>query len=412
MNAIEINNLEFGYGDSLILKNITFNVREGEFLSIIGPNGSGKSTLLKTLNRLTQIKNGSILIDNINIEEYKSKDLAKKIALVPQDTTMDYEFTVEDVVAMGRHPYKGRFERENQEDKDIVYEAMEMTNTLKLKDRLITEISGGERQRVFIAKALSQKTNIIFLDEPTSHLDINHQMDVLNLLKKLNKDRNLTIVLVIHDINMAARYSDEIILLNHGIIQGKGSPDEVITADNLEAAYNINVIVEKSKYTNTPYLIPIEVRPRLDKNEIKKVHIISGGGSGEEVINKLYYQGHKLSLGVLNVGDSDWNLARTLRLKVIEEVPFNGISEKSYTKNIEKIKDSDIIVITMVPIGPGNLLNLMAGLEALRMGKTVYMVGRNEYEEYDYTSGQATSVLNQMKTLGLRLVEELDDLII
>ncbi len=410
MNAIEINNLEFGYGDSLILKDISFNVKKGEFLSIIGPNGSGKSTLLKTLNRLTHIKNGSILIDDKDIEEYKTKDLAKKVALVPQDTTLDYEFSVEDVVTMGRHPYKGRFEKEDQEDKAIVYEAMEMTNTFKLKDRLITEISGGERQRVFIAKALAQKTQIIFLDEPTSHLDINHQMDVLNLLKKLNKEKNITIILVIHDINLAARYSDEIILLNHGVIQGKGTPEEVITSENVELAYNLNVIIEKSKYTDTPYLIPLEVRPRLDKNEIKKVHIISGGGTGQQVINKLYYEGHKLSLGVLNIGDSDWNISKSLRLNIVEETPFNGITEKAYLKNIEKIKDSDIIIITRVPIGSGNLLNLKAGLEALKMGKIVYMVGKKEYEVFDYTLGQATVVLDEMKTLGLREVEDLENL--
>lgn len=410
MNAIEINNLEFGYGDSLILKDISFNVKKGEFLSIIGPNGSGKSTLLKTLNRLTHIKNGSILIDDKDIEEYKTKDLAKKVALVPQDTTLDYEFSVEDVVTMGRHPYKGRFEKEDQEDKAIVYEAMEMTNTFTLKDRLITEISGGERQRVFIAKALAQKTQIIFLDEPTSHLDINHQMDVLNLLKKLNKEKNITIILVIHDINLAARYSDEIILLNHGIIQGKGTPEEVITSENVELAYNLNVIIEKSKYTDTPYLIPLEVRPRLDKNEIKKIHIISGGGTGQQVINKLYYDGHKLSLGVLNIGDSDWNISKALKLNVVEETPFNGITEKAYLKNIEKIKDSDIIIITRVPIGSGNLLNLKAGLEALKMGKIVYMVGKKEYEVFDYTLGQATVVLDEMKTLGLREVEDLENL--
>lgn len=411
MNAIEINNLEFGYENSLILKGITFEVKYGEFLSIIGPNGSGKSTLLKTLNRLYTIKNGSIQIEGKDINEYKSRDLAKKIALVPQDTTLDYDFSVEDVVMMGRHPYKGRFEKEDKDDMGIVYEAMEMTNTLQLKDRLITEISGGERQRVFIAKALAQNTSIIFLDEPTSHLDINHQMDILNLLKFLNKERGITIVLVIHDINMAARYSDEIILLNHGKIQGKGNPDIVITNENIERAYNLKVVIEKSKYTNTPYLVPLEIKPRVDLESVKKIHIISGGGSGQEVINKLYYEGHKLSLGVLNVGDSDWSLGKSLRLSIIEEAPFTGISEKAYTKNIEKIKKADIIVITKVPIGTGNILNFKAGFEALKLGKKVYLVGKDEYDIFDYTNGQGTKLLNDMKELGLEYVEELESLI-
>lgn len=410
MHAFEINNLEFGYGEALILKGISFNVRQGEFISIIGPNGSGKSTLLKTLNRLYSIKSGSIQIDGKDIQSYKNRDMAKKVALVPQDTTLEYDFTVEEVVLMGRHPYKGRFEKEDDEDYNIIYEAMEMTNTLKLKDRLITEISGGERQRVFIAKALAQKPSIILLDEPTSHLDINHQMDILNLLKTLN-ERGTTIILVIHDINMAARYSHEILLLNNGEIQGKGTPEEVITIENIETAYNLNVAIEKNKYTNSTYLTPIEIRKRIDGSALKKIHIICGGGTGQEVINKLYYEGFKLSLGVLNVGDSDWSLGKSLRIDVIEEAPFNGISDKSYNKNLNQVQNADIIVITKVPIGKGNLKNYIAGLEALKLNKKVYFVGKDEYESFDYTNGQGTKLLEEMKELGLVIIEDIDNLL-
>ena len=410
MHAFEINNLEFGYGEALILKGISFNVRQGEFISIIGPNGSGKSTLLKTLNRLYSLKSGSIQIDGKDIQSYKNRDMAKKVALVPQDTTLEYDFTVEEVVLMGRHPYKGRFEKEDDEDYNIIYEAMEMTNTLKLKDRLITEISGGERQRVFIAKALAQKPSIILLDEPTSHLDINHQMDILNLLKILN-ERGTTIILVIHDINMAARYSHEILLLNNGEIQGKGTPEEVITMENIERAYNLNVAIEKNKYTNSTYLTPIEIRKRIDDQALKKIHIICGGGTGQEVINKLYYEGFKLSLGVLNVGDSDWSLGKSLRLEVIEEAPFNGISDKSYNKNLSQIQNADIIVITKVPIGKGNLRNYIAGLEALKLNKKVYFVGKDEYTSFDYTNGQGIKLLEEMKELGLVIIEDIDNLL-
>jgi len=264
MNALEINDIKFGYGDSLVLKGVSFNVEKGEFLSIIGPNGSGKSTLLKTLNHLYIAKSGSIFIEGKDIDSLKKKDMAMKVALVPQDTSMDYDFTVEEVVLMGRHPYKGRFQKEDEEDYKIVYEAMEVTNTLTLKDRLITEISGGERQRVFIAKALAQNPSIILLDEPTSHLDINHQMDILNLLKNLNEVKGTTIVLVIHDINLAARYSHKIILLNKGKIIGDGGPSDVITMENIEQSYNLKVAIDKNKYTNTAYLTPIEIRNKTN----------------------------------------------------------------------------------------------------------------------------------------------------
>lgn len=412
MFAIEINDIEFGYRESLVLKGISFNIKKGEFVSIIGPNGSGKSTLLKTLNNLYVPRNGRILIDGEEIDTYKKKDLAKKIAMVPQDTAIDYDFTVEDIVMMGRNPYKGRFQKDTDEDYKIVYEALEMTNTLYLKDRIITEISGGERQRVVIAKALAQKPSIILLDEPTSHLDINHQMDILNLLKRLNEEKGTTIILVIHDINLASRYSDKMILINHGKIQGIGTPEEVITINNMESTYNMKVAIEKNKYTDAPYLTPIEIRAKQINSKIKSIHIISGGGSGQEVINKLFYEGYKLSLGVLNVGDSDWNHGKSLRIPIIEEEPFNDISDKAFNKNLKIINKSDIIVITNVPIGRGNIKNLQAGLLALETGKKVYYVNSSQYESFDYTDGQGLRLLNEMKLLGLNITQSAEELVV
>lgn len=260
MYSIEVKNLKFSYRESLVLKGLSFNIKKGEFVSIIGPNGSGKSTLLKTLNNLYKPNSGDILIEGKNVEDYSKRDLAKIVGFVPQDTTIDYEFTVEDIIMMGRHPYKGRFQKEDKIDYKIVNDVMEMTNTLKFKDSLITEISGGERQRVIIAKALAQNPSIILLDEPTSHLDINHQIELLNLLRTLNKEKGTTIILVIHDINLAARFSDDIILLNEGEIIGIGNPEDVITAKNIEKAYNLDVAIENNKYTNTVSLTPLKLR--------------------------------------------------------------------------------------------------------------------------------------------------------
>lgn len=254
MYALEVKNLKFGYTEDLTLKDISFKIKKGKFISIIGPNGSGKSTLLKNLNRIYTPNKGKVILESVDINRIKTKELAKKIALVPQNTTIDYEFTVEEIVLMGRHPYKKRFQMEDNNDYEIVKEALELTNTFHLKDRIITEISGGERQRVIIAKALAQNPSIILLDEPTSHLDINHQIEILNLLRKLNKEKGTTIVLVIHDINLASRYSDEVIMLNEGKIVGIGSPEDVITKGNIEFAYNLKVAIEKSKYTDSIYL--------------------------------------------------------------------------------------------------------------------------------------------------------------
>lgn len=410
MYALEIKDLEFGYNEDLVIKGVSFNIEKGKFISIIGPNGSGKSTLLKTINHLYNPTSGSILVDEININNMKKRDLAKKIALVPQDTVVDYDFTVEEIVLMGRHPYKSRFQKEDEGDYKIINESLEKTNTLKLKKRLITEISGGERQRVFIAKALAQKPSIILLDEPTSHLDINHQMDILNLLKKLNKEQGTTIILVIHDINLAARYSDEIILINKGEISDMGKPEDIITSDNIENIYNLKVAIEKNKYTDTTYITPIEIRSEENIKSKINIHVISGGGSGQEVVNKLYMEGYNLSLGVLNVGDTDWSHGKSLMLPIVEEVPFTKIGEEAYLENLGQIKKSDIIVITNIPIGSGNMKNLLAAYEGLKLGKPVYYIKGNK-DNIDYTNGEATKLINKMQSKGLIIVHSLEMLI-
>lgn len=257
MYALEVKNLSFGYGKENILDNISFRIKQGEFISIIGPNGSGKSTLLKLLNNIYKPKSGTILVQGRNIKDYNGKELARSIALVPQNTVIDYGFTVEDIVLMGRYPYIGRFEKEKEEDYQIVDKALKLTNTYNLKKRRINEISGGECQRVIIAKALAQNPDIILLDEPTSHLDINHQMEIVKLLEELNKKQGTTIVLVIHDINLAARYSDRILLLNEGRILAVGEPSIVINEPNIERAYNLEVAIERNPITNSICVIPL-----------------------------------------------------------------------------------------------------------------------------------------------------------
>lgn len=256
MYAIEVENLQFGYKEKII-DDISFKIEEGKFVSLIGPNGSGKSTIIKLLNHLYSPWKGKILIDNEDINNFSKKELARKISLVPQNTIVDFDFTVEDIVLMGRYPHKKRFERYDERDYDIVYEALKATNTFHIKDRYVTEISGGERQRVIIAKALAQETPILLLDEPTSHLDINHQMEVLNLLSRLNEEKKTTIIIAIHDINLALRYSDEIIILDSGKIIDNGKPEKVITEENMMKVYSIKVAIERNKYTNSLSITPI-----------------------------------------------------------------------------------------------------------------------------------------------------------
>ncbi|WP_129595812.1 heme ABC transporter ATP-binding protein [Anaerophilus nitritogenes] len=254
---VKICEISFGYKDIKILDHISFYIPARAFVSIIGPNGSGKSTLLKNISSLLKPESGNIKIGEIDIHKISSKEIAKIIAVVPQETNIEFRFTTEDIVSMGRSPHISRFQSESIKDYKIVREAMELTHTYHLKDRVINELSGGERQRVIIARALAQEPKIILLDEPTSYLDIRHQIEILQLLKKLNQQDGMTVVAVLHDINLAARFSTHMVLLKDGKIIESGSPDQVITIKNLKDAYEMDMVVQKSPYTNTPYVIPL-----------------------------------------------------------------------------------------------------------------------------------------------------------
>ena len=252
---VKVENLKFSYGNKSILKDISLNFDKGKFYSIIGPNGSGKSTLIKNLSKILPPMANSVFIDKIDISTISNKNLSQKISVIPQDIKIEYDFTVFDVVMMGRSPYKKRFEDFNVEDEKIVEKYMKATNTWYLKDKLITELSGGESQRVIAARALTQETDIILLDEPTSHLDIQYQIEFLKIFKNLRM--NKVIIAVLHDLNLAATFSDEIILINKGEIISKGTPWQVINKENIKNVYNLSVEVFENPINKCPYIIPI-----------------------------------------------------------------------------------------------------------------------------------------------------------
>lgn len=254
-NDIVVRNLNFSYEDKEILKDINLNFHKGNFYSIIGPNGSGKSTFIKTISKLLSPEHKSVFVDEQDICSFKNKNLAKIISVIPQNTLIDYDFTVFDIVMMGRSPYKRRFEDFNIEDEKIVEEYMKATNTWELRNKLITELSGGEGQRVIAARTLSQETDIILLDEPTSHLDIQYQIEFLSIFKNLKS--NKVIIAVLHDLNLASMFSDEIILINNGKVEAKGTPWQVINKENIKGVYKLSVEIIENPISNCPHVIPI-----------------------------------------------------------------------------------------------------------------------------------------------------------
>ena len=248
-----------GYGHKEVLKDVKFSIDPKDFIGIIGPNGSGKSTLLRTATKIIKPSKGEIYLERKRLDKISLKELSRSVAVVPQDTITTFPFKVMDMVLMGRIPYiENRLGLESKEDIRIAYESLKSVDAMDLEDRYVDELSGGERQRVIIAKALAQKPKILFLDEPTTHLDIAHQVEIFSLLKKLNAETGLTIVTILHDLNLASEYCDKLILLSEGRIKKQGAPSHVLDYETIEEAYKTCVIVKENPLTSRPHVFLVK----------------------------------------------------------------------------------------------------------------------------------------------------------
>lgn len=249
---LTIQNISAGYGPISVLRNINLEIQAGEFVGLIGPNGSGKSTLLKVISGLLQPTAGQIELEGEIVSRLPRKKLARKLACLPQSITLDAPFTVMEVALMGRTPHIGAFGWESQEDIDLAKTALAMADVEPLADRLITQLSGGERQRAYIAMCLAQEPQLLLLDEPTSHLDIGHQLTILNLFAKLNRQKGTTILAVFHDLNLAAEYCSRLMLMDQGQIIADGQPKDVVTPDLLLRTYGADLSVNANPISGRP----------------------------------------------------------------------------------------------------------------------------------------------------------------
>ncbi len=269
MSMIQVRKLHVDAGGKPILHNIQFHAERGQFIGLIGPNGSGKSTLLRSLAGFIPRRSGDVVLRGKHLSKYRSRELARLIGYVPQNTNVDFAFTAQHIVLMGRHPYKSRFDRENEQDFLISEQAMQATDTQHLADQMITDLSGGQRQMIFIAKALAQQPQILLLDEPISALDIRYQLKVLELVHELTK-RGITAIAALHDLNLAARYCNKLILLCNGKILQQGSPDKVINQNSIRKAYEVESHICKDPITLSPSITAYTKQPHPKQLVIPK----------------------------------------------------------------------------------------------------------------------------------------------
>ncbi|ENJ9654371.1 ABC transporter ATP-binding protein [Clostridium botulinum] len=253
---INIQDFTIGYNNKVIVKNFNLKVDKGDMLTIIGPNGSGKSTVLKAIGRLLRPMEGIIHLDGKLLWDMSNKDIAKEMACLSQHNSAPKDMTIRRIVGFGRNPHKAWFESLNKEDEEIIDWALENTNLKHMENKKITSVSGGERQRAWLAMALAQKPKVLLLDEPTTYLDINNQIEILELVRQLNKNLKLTVVMVLHDLNQAAKYSNRVLVLKNGEIQALGKPEEILNKKLIRDVYSVDMNILKNQFGEKLIFIP------------------------------------------------------------------------------------------------------------------------------------------------------------
>jgi len=252
---LEVENLTKCFGGLVAVNNVSFHVGRGEMVGLIGPNGSGKTTLLRVISGILVPKAGQVFLQGTRLEKISRRNLAQTLSCLSQDLSLDLSFTVREITLMGRSPHLSKIGRETTKDFEIAERAMQLADVSHLADRLITEISSGERQRALIAMCLAQEPKMLLLDEPTSHLDIAHQLSVLDLIGKLNRQTNMTVIAVFHDLNLAAEYCDKLLVLDRGRVEAFGSPEDVLTADMILKVYGAKVQTLQNPVSGKPHIV-------------------------------------------------------------------------------------------------------------------------------------------------------------
>ncbi len=344
-----------------------------------------------------------MLIDKNNIDKLSIREIAKKIALVPQFSSINFNFSVEEVIKMGRYSHVGRFATESMEDKRIIEDLLKKFNLIELKSRSFTELSGGEQQKVIICRALAQESKILLLDEPTTHLDINYEIELMQILKE-NVKNGLIVVVILHDLNLAALFCDKIVLLH------KGRIEETLTKENIGKIFDVDVIIRKNLFNNSIFIIPIrnnsEELSQIDNKRKKRIHLITGGGAALEILPKL--KNYKVSIGAVNVLDDDYALASDLNCDIVSEAPFSPISETTYKKLKIFVNEAEIVILTNTPFGKNNIDNLKVLTEC---EKKIIIYERDAIETRDFTGGLASQIYFKLKKKeNVLVVNSLDSL--
>ncbi|HKV02932.1 MAG TPA: ABC transporter ATP-binding protein [Ktedonobacteraceae bacterium] len=424
---LDVDGVTFGYERQPLLYDVYVQVRKGEMVGLLGPNGSGKTTLLRLVSGVLQPQQGRILLDGRELQDWGRRGVAQRIAVVPQELHVPFAYTVEQLVNLGRTPFVNLLGSNSRQEAIVVQDAMQAAGVTPLANRIFNELSGGERQRVIVAMALAQQPELLLLDEPTSHLDIKYQIDILELVQRLNRERGVTVIAAMHDLNLAARYFPRLLLFQRGVVADAG-PAEVLEPHLLKRVYGIDVQVGILRGAQHLSVLPPDSASIDDEREREgqpQVLVMAGGGSGELLMRALADVNIPFIAGALNIGDSDHTLALRLASAVITEQPYAPISPATLEQVRTSLLRMKLLLFCPMPIGPGNLSLLQEALMAAHRGIKVLILAPTVLDskpetqvitvdealqqtgiaKRDYTNGEGVRLVREMLQAGATVVE-------
>lgn len=369
MNSIiTVKQVDVGYNKKTVISDVNIDGMKGQIICLLGPNGAGKSTILRTLAGILAPINGCITIDGQEIQRIKKKEISKKMALVLTDTVSPGLMTVKELVSMGRTPYTNFIGKLTENDKKIVQNALETVDAVHLSNRYYDELSDGEKQKVMIARALVQEPELIILDEPTSHLDIKHKVEVIQVLQRLVNEKHITVILSLHDIDLAIKGCQTVLLVNDGKVVAQGTPEEIVKKGCIQKLYGI----KGARYNELFGSV------ELNGSKAHDVFVTGGNATGIHIYRALARKGFGMVAGILHENDSDTQVAQSICNEVIKEEPFSVIRSTTIDKAMRFVEEVQCVVDTGFPIGEGNEGNCEVIKRALEMKKVVYSIRTKE----------------------------------
>ncbi|WP_330166341.1 ATP-binding cassette domain-containing protein [Halobacterium sp. KA-6] len=338
--TLDVRDVDVELGGTQILDAVSAAVGDGRLVGVVGPNGAGKSTLLRAMNGVVEPVAGTVLVDDEAVHELPSKAASRRIASVPQDTSLGFEFTVRETVEMGRHAHVPRFG--SDPDPEAVERAMERAEVAQFADREVTSLSGGEKQRVLLARALAQQAPVLLLDEPTASLDVNHQVRTLELVRGLADDADRAVVAAIHDLDLAARYCDELVLVADGRVLDSGRPEDVLTPDQVRQAFDARVAVGTDPATGDPTVTPL---PDAEGDLAERVHVLGGGDAATPVLRELADAGATVTVGPVSEGSLDHETATRFGFEAVTVPPFSTPDDAAVSRARDLVGAADVVVV-------------------------------------------------------------------